>query len=84
VVQTFFDCSLFQKTCFCDNKCDVFGSKIALWRKMKNEKGHNPKMLAALFLNSAYFSDAKTTFGMFGMICFGVDSQTHTLWCVCV
>jgi hypothetical protein len=39
------------------------------------EKGHDQKMLGALFLDSAYFSEAKTTFGMFGMIYFEVDSH---------
>jgi hypothetical protein len=37
-------------------------------------------MFGPLFSESAYFSDAKTTFEMFGMISFGVDSQTHTVW----
>jgi hypothetical protein len=40
------------------------------------EKGPDQKMFGPLFLDSAYFSDAKSTFGMFGMICFVVDSQT--------
>jgi hypothetical protein len=40
------------------------------------EKGHDQKMFGPFFWDSAYFSDAKTTFGMFGMICFVVDSQT--------
>jgi hypothetical protein len=43
------------------------------------EKEHDQKMFGPLFSDSAYVSDAKTTFGMFGMICFAVDSQTHTL-----
>jgi hypothetical protein len=43
------------------------------------EKGQYQKMFGPLFFDSAYFSYAKTTFGMFGMICFKVDSQTHTL-----
>jgi hypothetical protein len=43
------------------------------------KKAHNQKKLSLLFSALAYFPDAKTTFGMFGMICFGVDSQTHTL-----
>jgi hypothetical protein len=38
-------------------------------------------MFGPLFSDSAYFSDAKTTFGVFGMICFVVDSQTHTVCC---
>jgi hypothetical protein len=42
-------------------------------------KGHNQNMFGPHILDSAYFSDAKTTFRMFGMICFGIDSQTHTL-----
>jgi hypothetical protein len=36
-------------------------------------------MLRSLFLDLAYFSDAKITFGMFGMIAFVVDSQTNTM-----
>jgi hypothetical protein len=43
------------------------------------EKGHNQKMFGPLFWDSEYVSDAKITFGMCGMICFAVDSQTHTL-----
>jgi hypothetical protein len=31
-----------------------------------------------IYFYSAYFINAKATFGMFGMICFGVDSQAHT------
>jgi hypothetical protein len=31
------------------------------------------------FLDLTHFSDAETTFGIFGMFCFGVDFQTHTL-----
>jgi hypothetical protein len=41
--------------------------------------GRDHKMFKALFLESAYFSDAKTTFGMFGMIFFGVDFKTHSV-----
>jgi hypothetical protein len=43
------------------------------------KKGQDKKMFQPLFWESIYFSDAKPIFGMFGMICFGVDSQTHTL-----
>jgi hypothetical protein len=38
------------------------------------EKGHDQKMFGPHFLDSAYFSDALTIFGMYGMICFVVDS----------
>jgi hypothetical protein len=44
-------------------------------------KCHYQKMFGPLYSESAYFSDAKNTFEMFGMICFGVDSQTHTPVC---
>jgi hypothetical protein len=44
-------------------------------------KSHYQKMFGPLYSESAYFSDAKNTFEMFGMICFGVDSQTHTPVC---
>jgi hypothetical protein len=37
------------------------------------------KCVRPLFSDSTYFSDAKTIFEMFGMISFGVDSQTHTV-----
>jgi hypothetical protein len=78
-----------------DKKCDVLSRKLHFdlkWETKCNfqpktahflslvfEKGHDQKMFGPLFSDSAYFSDAKTTFGMFGMICFGVDSQIHTL-----
>jgi hypothetical protein len=44
------------------------------------KKGHDQNIFAQLFSDSAYSSNAKATFRMFGMICFGADSQTHTLW----
>jgi hypothetical protein len=43
------------------------------------ENSNHQKMFGPLFSDSAYFFNSKTTFGMFGMICFGVDSQAHTL-----
>jgi hypothetical protein len=33
VAQTFFDRGLLKKARFCDKKCAVLGSKIALWLK---------------------------------------------------
>jgi hypothetical protein len=40
-------------------------------------KGYDQNKIGLLFLDSAYFSDAKTTFGMFGIIFFALNSQTH-------
>jgi hypothetical protein len=43
------------------------------------KKGHNQKMFGLLFSDSVYFSESKTTFGMFEIITFAVHSETHTL-----
>jgi hypothetical protein len=48
----------------------IFGQKNAVFLK-----GFDKKMFGPLFSDSAYISDAKTTFGMLGMFCFAVDSK---------
>jgi hypothetical protein len=40
------------------------------------EKGYDQKMFGPLFSESVYVSDAKTTFGMFGIFCFAVLKLT--------
>jgi hypothetical protein len=66
--------SFLAKVQFSTKKQHVFCHKHEFF-----EKGHDQKMFGPLFSNSAYISDAKTPFGMFGMFCFAVDSQTHRL-----
>jgi hypothetical protein len=75
VTQTFFFFVFFIKTRFCDKKLALFVPKTEGFFGGKARI----KICFDHFLDSAYFSDAKTTFGMFWMICFGFDSQTHTL-----
>jgi hypothetical protein len=52
----------------------IFDTKTAFF-----EKGYDQKVFGKPYWDSAYVSHAKTTFGMFGTICFAVDSLTHTL-----
>jgi hypothetical protein len=63
------------------NICAIFNKKqhFFLHKKALFEKGHHQEMFGPLFSDSTYISDAKTPFEMFGMISFGVDSQTHTV-----
>jgi hypothetical protein len=58
-----------------------FSSKNSTFfhKKAFLKKGHDQKMFGPLFSDSVYISESKTTFGMFGIIAFAVDSQTHTL-----
>jgi hypothetical protein len=66
--------SHFQPKCnFRPKDSTFFVTKTRFLKKAMIEKCFDQ-----LFSDSAYVSDAKTTFEMFGMICFGVDSQTHT------
>jgi hypothetical protein len=54
VVQTFFDYGLVQNTRFCDKKCAVFGSKIALWLKMR-AKVQFPTKNSTFFVSKTCF-----------------------------
>jgi hypothetical protein len=56
------------KVQFSTKKWHIYCHKKAFFKKGLDQKKFGP-----LFLDSAYVSDAKTTCGMFGMICFAVD-----------
>jgi hypothetical protein len=62
------------QSAFSSQKQHICCHKNVFW-----EKGHDQKTFGPLFWDSAYFSEAVTTLRMFGMICFEVDSQTHTV-----
>jgi hypothetical protein len=53
-----------QNSTFCFTKTRFYKKKKAMRQDKKTT--YKP-----LFSDSAYFSEAKTTFGVFGMICFG-------------
>jgi hypothetical protein len=88
-VQTFLIVAFFQKRIFVKNNCwflvenYTFAKNeniypISSHKNVFLKKDHDPKMFGTLFFDSVYFSESKTTFGMFGIITFAVDSQTHT------
>jgi hypothetical protein len=52
---------------------------VAPSKKLFLKKALIKNVCGQFFSDSTYFSDAKTTFEMFGRICLGVNSQTHTV-----
>jgi hypothetical protein len=74
VVKTFFDHGLFSKTRF-RGKNVLFLDKNCINILIFSQSPiFDKKMFGPLFSDSVYFSESKTTFGMFGIITFAVDS----------